>query len=261
LSALDNPIAPISHHWQDSTHIAFGVLTAGISRDKWQLEGSYFTGREPDEHRWNFDAIRLNSFSGRLTYNPDPNWSLQGSYGHLKSPEALRPGEDIRRSTFSATYNRPLADGGNWASTFVWGRNNNGGSNSDSFLLETDYNIANRNTLFGRLEHVDKLGEDLVVSPPDRKFPITSLTLGGVHELTPGRSYQTGIGAAVTFNWQPGDLKSTYGSSPVGFWLFLRIRPAAMQHGGGHGGHGGAMEMKEVKEKGGKMDDKMKGSK
>lgn len=258
MSAMNNPIAPISHHWQDSTHIAFGVLTAGISREKWQLEGSTFTDREPDEHRWNFDPIRLNSYAGRLTYNPGPNWSLQGSYGYIKSPEALRPGEDVRRSTFSATYNRPLADGGNWASTFVWGRNNHGGSNSDSFLLETDYNIANRNTLFGRLEHVEKPGEDLALLPGDRKFPITILTLGGVHELTPGRAYQTGIGAAVTFNWKPSDLNASYGSSPMGFWLFLRIRPAAVKHSGGHEG---MMEMKEMKEKGGKMEDKREGSK
>src|SRR3989454_1189894 len=121
-SAANDPLAPISHHWQDGTHITFGVLTAGVSHDKWQLEGSYFNGREPDENRWDIDPIRLNSFAGRLAYNPGPNWSLQGSYGYVKSPESLRPAEDIRRSTFSATFNQPLADGGNWASTLVWGR-------------------------------------------------------------------------------------------------------------------------------------------
>lgn len=30
LSALPNPIAPIGHHWFDSTHISFGVVTAGV---------------------------------------------------------------------------------------------------------------------------------------------------------------------------------------------------------------------------------------
>lgn len=234
MSAMDNPVAPISHHWQDGSHITFGVLTAGISMNRWQVEGSYFNGREPDERRLDIDPIRFNSFSGRLSFNPSPDWSLQGSYAYLKSPEALRPDEDVRRTTFSATYNRPLADGGNWASTFVWGRNRAHGLSSDSFLLETDVNIANRNTFFGRLEHVEKPGEDLALTPAERKIPITALTLGAVHELTPGRPYNTGVGASVTYNWKPGDLDALYGKSPIGFWLFLRIRPAAMQHGGGH---------------------------
>ncbi len=229
-SALDNPLAPISHHWQDGTHITFGVLTAGISRDKWQLEGSYFNGREPDENRWDIDSIRLNSFAGRLSYNPGSNWNLQSSYAYVKSPESLRPDEDVRRTTLSASYNRPLSEGGNWASTFVWGRNSSHGSNTDSLLLETDYNIANRNTLFGRLEHVVKAGEELALMPTNRKFGITELTLGGVHELTQGRAYQAGIGAAVTFNWKPGDLDSLYGKDPMGVWVFLRIRPAPMAH-------------------------------
>lgn len=229
LSAMDNPAAPISHHWQDGTHVTFGVLTAGISRDKWQLEGSYFNGREPDENRWDIDPIRLNSYSGRLSFNSGPNWSLQASYGYVKSPEALRPGEDVRRTTLSATYNRPLANDGNWASTFVWGRNSTG-VRADSFLLETSVNIANRNTFFGRIEHVEKTGEDLALLPLDRKIPITEITLGGVHELTQGLKYDTGVGASVTFNWKSQDLDAIYGRSPMGFWLFLRIRPASGHH-------------------------------
>src|SRR5207237_7797222 len=114
ISAGDMPMAPITHHWMDSTHIAFGVLTGGVSHANAQLEGSIFTGREPDEHRWNFDPIHLDSYSGRLTVNPGPNWSLQGSYGYIKSPESLRPDEDVRRTTVSAIYNQPRADGGNW---------------------------------------------------------------------------------------------------------------------------------------------------
>jgi hypothetical protein len=81
---------------------------------------------------------------------------------------------------------------------------------------------------------VTKTGEELAIEPHEAKHQITQLTLGGVHELTPGGSYQTGIGAAFTFNWTPGTLEPLYGKSPTGFWAFLRIRPAAMQHGGGH---------------------------
>ncbi|MCC6730986.1 MAG: hypothetical protein IT208_16800 [Chthonomonadales bacterium] len=231
LSAMDTPPAPISHHWQDSTHITFGVLTAGVAHRNVQVEGSAFTGREPDEHRWNLDPIHIDSFAGRVTFNPGRDWSLQASYGYLHSPEALHPEEDVRRTTFSAMHNRPLAHGGNWASTFVWGCNRQRGANSDSLLLESTMNLARRSTLLGRLEWVNKLGEELDVKPPEHKLGITQLTLGGLHELTPGRSYETGVGAAITFNWAPRELDRLYGRSPVGFWLFLRIRPAPMRHG------------------------------
>jgi hypothetical protein len=238
-SSMDNPAAPISHHWQDSTHISVGVLTAGVSRGNWQVEGSWFNGREPDENRWDIDPIRLDSYSGRITFNPGPNWSLQGSYGWLRSPEELRPDETRRRTTFSATWNRPTQNGGNLAATFAWGRNNGGGIDSDGFLLEADCDLGDRNTIFGRLEHVDKLGEDLALLPADRKIPITSLTLGAVRDLTPGRDYNAGVGLAVTYNWKPQDLDSVYGGSPIGVWIFLRIRPTSthsmhMQMGAPH---------------------------
>ena len=56
-SAMDNPVAPLGHHWQDATHISFGVLTAGLFGRQWKLEGSLFNGREPNEKRWDFDRI------------------------------------------------------------------------------------------------------------------------------------------------------------------------------------------------------------
>ena len=240
VSAMDNPAAPIGHHWQDASHITFGVLTAGISHRNAQLEGSIFTGREPNEERWDIDRMKFDSYSGRLTYNFGPNWSAQGSYGYLHSPEPLHPGDDVRRATFSVMHNQPREDGGNLATTLVWGRNSAHGGKTDSWLLESSLNLANRNTFFGRLERVGKTGEELgLVSaqglPPDTIHRITQLTLGGVHELTPGKGYQTGVGGALTFNWTPEELKQIYNKSPLGFWLFLRIRPAAMQHGGAQG--------------------------
>ncbi|HEX2721523.1 MAG TPA: hypothetical protein VHM24_01295, partial [Gemmatimonadaceae bacterium] len=69
-SAMDNPAAPLGHHWQDATHVSFGVVTAGVFTRRWQFEASVFNGREPDEHRWNFDSIKLDSYSGRVTANP-----------------------------------------------------------------------------------------------------------------------------------------------------------------------------------------------
>jgi len=230
LSALDNPLPPITHHWQDSTHIAFGVLTLGAWHKNVQIEGSYFTGREPNEYRYDLTPMHPDSVSGRITYNPTRNWSLQASYGYLHSPEQLRPDEDVRRTTASAQYTFPLRSGGFWATTLGYGNNNSHGVNSDSYLVETELNLKDRNTFFGRYEFVNKLGEELDLAPMDKKFGIGQFTLGYVRDLTPNRSYQTGVGAAVTFNMVPSSLNSTYGDAPMGFWLFLRIRPAKMKH-------------------------------
>src|SRR5205807_2759984 len=97
LSIMDSPEAPISHHWLDSTHIVFGVLTTGFVHDDWKLEVSQFTGREPDQNRYDFDPIRLDSTAARASWNPDPRWSVQVSWGHLNSPEQLTPQIDENR--------------------------------------------------------------------------------------------------------------------------------------------------------------------
>src|SRR5262249_37947961 len=145
----------ITHHWLDSTHITFGVVTAGFVHGPFKLEGSVFNGREPDQHRWNFDPLRLDSYSGRVSYNPTADWALQASYGFLKSPEQLTPNVSQRRVTASATYNHPLRRG-NWQTTLAWGRDyNHPGQALDAFLLESAVNLG-RHTLFGRAETVQK---------------------------------------------------------------------------------------------------------
>ena len=228
---MDNPMPPITHHWQDSTHIEFGVLTLGAWKKNVQIEGSYFTGREPDEYRYDLSPYHPDSFSGRISYNPGRNWSFQTSYGYLHSPEALRPDEDIRRTTASVQYTLPLRTGGFWATTVGYGNNSSNGINSDSYLVETELNLKDRNTVFGRYEFVNKLGEELALNPSDQKFGIGELTLGYVRDITPHRPYQTGVGGAITFNMVPSSLNGVYGNAPMGFWLFVRIRPAHMKHG------------------------------
>jgi hypothetical protein len=126
-SSVDNPVSPIAHHWLDSTHITYGVLTLGWSREnKVKLEGSIFNGREPNSERWNVDKLKLDSYSVRATVNPTPNWSVQGSLGFLKAPEQLHPNQDLLRMTASITHNRVLGGNsswGNWQTMAAWGRN------------------------------------------------------------------------------------------------------------------------------------------
>ena len=119
---MDSPEAPISHHWLDSTHISFGVVTGGIVLDRVKVEVSRFNGREPDQHRWNIETGALDSTAVRLSWNPTPELSLQGSWGHFVDPEQLEPGVNQKRWSASALYAREVAPGWKLAGTLAWGR-------------------------------------------------------------------------------------------------------------------------------------------
>jgi hypothetical protein len=155
-SAMDEPAAPLGHHWQDATHISFGVVTAGIFTARHKLEFSVFNGREPNDARWDFDRIRLNSYSGRVTVNPHPEWSLAVGYGSLEDPEGTSPGESMQRLTASVLHGRALGEVGQWASTLVYGRNaHHGEPASQSALVESELLLEDRLTFFRRAEYVE----------------------------------------------------------------------------------------------------------
>src|SRR6185295_6126891 len=136
-SGEDNPEAPISHHWLDSTHITYGVVTLGYVLGDWKLEGSVFRGREPDENRYDIETGKLDSASVRLSWNPTKDWALQVSRGHIVSPEQLHPDDDVDRTTASAIYQRDIG-GARWQTTLAWGRNQpSHGDTTDAFLLES----------------------------------------------------------------------------------------------------------------------------
>lgn len=167
LSAMDNPDAPIGHHWEDSTHITFGVATAGVAWKSVKVEGSIFTGREPDENRYDFDQPRFDSYSGRISWNPTPDLALQVSHGYLHSPEAGNPRLNQHRTSASAIYNPPLGPDSNWSSSLVWVQDRNTGERATHALLfETNYQRG-RNTFYGRWERVEKSGRELVVAERD----------------------------------------------------------------------------------------------
>lgn len=233
ISAMDNPDAPISHHWQDSTHITFGVATAGFSTGKWKLEGSAFKGEEPDENRYNFDKPRLDSFSGRLSWNPNSNWALQVSHGYLKKPEPADPTITSRhRTTASAIYNKPLGEDSNWSNALVWGQNSNvSEGKTNSYLFETNYQ-RRANTFYARVERVQKSGHELVLPAPDddKVFDVGSYAIGYVRDLKYNKGIDMGLGAQLTFNTNPAGLNPYYGGkNHTGFQIFLRLRPSRMK--------------------------------
>jgi len=248
-SAMDDPDAPIGHHWQDSTHVTFGVATAGLVWSRFggiKVEGSIFTGREPDEDRYDFDQPEFDSYSGRLSWNPTRNLALQVSYGYIKSPEALDPELNRHRTTASAIYNLPLGNDSNWSNSFVWGQNNDTGQGkTQSFLVESDYQRG-RNTVYFRWEHVEKSGDELVLNhaADTRVFPVGAYTLGYVRDLTHGTGLDIGVGTQFTINDRPDRLDRYYGDDlGYAFQFFLRIRPSLHGHNvPRHGEHISGME-------------------
>lgn len=226
-SALENPMSPLSHHTFDSTHIAFGVVTAAVDRGPWMIEGSIFNGREPDEDRWDFDFGAMNSYSGRLWFRPSAGWELQVSSGRLKAPLELGHG-DITRSTASASWLRQTGENFT-AVTAAYGVNNGEDATRGALLVEATRR-SGRVSTYGRLEFVEVetgvLLDDHAVGH-EVKDTIAALTLGAVRELPRWRKLETGIGAAATFYGVPDRLTATHGARPVSFQVFFRLRPAA----------------------------------
>jgi hypothetical protein len=228
-SASELPMAPLSHHLQDSTHTSFGVITTGLVVDRFRIEGSVFNGREPDEKRYGIQFAALDSWSARLSVAPSRNWTAQYSYGRLERPEALEPGSQ-RRQTASVEYVRPFARGW-WATSVVWGRVHKDvdNHNLNGYLLETTANFKLRNYAFSRMELVDK-DELFPGNPLLPSFRIGAYTFGGAHDLIQSRLWQLALGADLTVYSKPSILDSAYGKNPVSFQVFLRVRPALSQH-------------------------------
>jgi hypothetical protein len=232
-SAMDDPDAPLGHHWQDSTHVTFGVATAGLVWNNVKIEGSIFTGREPDEDRYDFDRPRFDSYSGRISWNPTQNLALQVSYGYIHSPEALEPELNRHRTTASLIYNLPLGPDTNWSNTFVWGQNHDTGEGkTQSFLVESNYQRG-RNTIYLRWERVEKSGHELVLNDAadTRVFPVGAYTLGYVRDLSHGNGIDIGLGTQFTINDRPDRLDRYYGDDlGYAFEFFLRVRPSLHTH-------------------------------
>jgi uncharacterized cupredoxin-like copper-binding protein len=223
-SGEDNPEAPISHHWLDSTHITYGVVTLGYVFGIMKIEGSAFRGREPDENRYNIETGKLDSASVRLSYNPTKEWALQVSRGHLKSPEESHPDVDIDRTTASAIYQRSFG-AASWGTTFAWGRNApSQGDATDALLLESAVRMGQTHTFFARAERADK-NELFTAGDPlaDQTFRVGKLTLGYIYDFPSGGHYQIGIGGLVSRYSLPSALEPIYGN-PTSFMLFARVK-------------------------------------
>jgi hypothetical protein len=234
-SAAEQPTAPLAHHTMDSTHIAMGVLTAGIDRGPWQLETSIFRGREPDDDRWDLmDPGALDSWSVRGWYRPSGPWTVQVSHGFLNEPEELEAG-DMRRTTGSVSYAR-----GATAATIAYGRNDKPGKDFNAWLAEATRTFG-ANALYGRFEAVQvetdllRFGVHGFGGRKNADVPegtggidvVSAVTLGASRRIARRAGWDVSAGADATMYAVPGVLEPTHGARPVSFHVFLRIRPPA----------------------------------
>ena len=232
-SALDNPDAPLSHHWADATHITFGVATIGFRLNDFKIEGSSFTGREPDDKRFNFDRPRFDSWSARLSFNPGINWALQISHGFIKSAEVLHPEEDVQRTTASTIYSRTLDNNSILNATILWGLNKTPGHNGENALLAEISWRLKKLALHTRYEWVEKSSEELnldeLLYGHGALFPVNAITIGFNYDLLNIQQTKLAIGAQVSSYYAAARLNSLYGINPMAAEIYLRLYPAKMR--------------------------------
>ncbi|MFT4095247.1 MAG: hypothetical protein QM640_16575 [Niabella sp.] len=231
-SGFFNPDAPLSHHWTDATHITFGVATLGYRYGNWKIEGSSFTGREPDENRYDFDKPRFDSWSGRLSFNPSAKWALQVSHGFIKQPEALHPNEDVNRATASATFSNKDAKGNLTNITALWGLNKTQEHTGENAALVEGAYIIRKTTIYGRYEWVQKSAEELNLEETmfdhETLFPVSAFTTGTAYNIGHIGNTQMAVGGQLSIYLPDGRLESLYGKLPMAGEIYLRIFPGRM---------------------------------
>jgi len=230
ISALVNPMAPITHHWLDATHITFGVVTAGVRSEQWRVEASVFNGREPDENRTDFDLAAFDSYSARVSVAPTPSTVVQVSAGWLNDAEQEPgfPRNDVTRVTASASYHRALGASALWASTVAWGMNDEPVATTHAGLLESTLTVRDRHVGFMRMELVGKPAHDLHVHESNDVFTVGKIQLGYAYYLRPTSGLQMGLGGSVSGSFVSPALAPRYsGRVAPGVTVFLTLRPSA----------------------------------
>ena len=241
VSAFPNPLAPIGHHWLDSTHITFGVVTGALYGNRWKSEISVFNGREPDEDRADLDLGALDSVSGRVWFLPSAKLALQFSAGRLAEAETttdVGEARDLTRVTASATYHTTVREQGWWATTVAWGRNSESGHGSNALLGETNLTVKDRDSFFARFEAVGKTAHDLAIAESDEVFTVAKLQGGYTRSLATWFGLKPGLGATLSASFVPAGLSTAYGGRVNAGWgVFLTLRPALTTLHGGHDAH------------------------
>ncbi len=231
-SASEDPLAPLGHHLQDSTHIADDVLTGGLAWTRNQsgirVEASGFHGREPDENRWHIEVGAIDSWSARLTVAPRRDWVAQYSLGHLHSPEAVHSTEDVLRQTASVSYHHAWPPASLHAMA-IWGRNHTIASteHANGYLAEATLRIHDRHAAWTRIENVDRTTDLLgLAAPPEESVVgrVQAYTGGYAHRIWKWSNGSTELGAQFTGYTTPSSLVPLYGAHPYGVAVVFKVQ-------------------------------------
>ena len=231
-SVGDDPLAPLGHHLQDSTHIADEVVTGGIvwvdGQRGVRVEAGGFHGREPGENRWTIEVGAIDTWSARLSVAPGKDWVAQYSLGHLHSPEAAHPAEDVLRQTASVAYHHATGLG-ELNALAVWGRNHTSGTPIDAngYLFEAALRPMQSQTVWTRIENADRTTDLLgTLAPPQESVVgrVQAYTGGYAHRVWGWKDGSAELGAQFTGYGVPDGLLPYYGAHPFGVAAVLAVR-------------------------------------
>ncbi|MBL8545687.1 MAG: hypothetical protein JNL81_04440 [Hyphomonadaceae bacterium] len=222
-SAADTPEAPLTHHWLDSTHITFGVLTAGVTHNGWKLEASRFRGREPDEERYDIESGDLDSSALRVSWNPNPNLSLQASWADISSPEALEPDEDEERWSVSGVYTRPMGVDASYSITLAFAnKERTDGVSLDAWLAEAAWRPDARWTWFARAEAIET--DELGAAHHGPVENVARLSAGVIRDWRINENAVFGVGAVLQQHFASDALAPLYDGDQEGAMGFVRLK-------------------------------------
>lgn len=222
-AAMDSPEAPITHHWFDSTHITFGVVTAGVLVDRWKFEASQFRGREPDENRYDIESGELDSTAARVSWNPTDNLSLQVSWADIESPEALEPDHDEERWSASGIYTQRIGEHGWWSTTLAFSnKERSDGVSLDAWLAEAAWHPGEQWTVFARGEAIET--DELGAGHHGPVEDVQRVSLGAVRDFRVNETTVFGVGALVQQHFASDTLEPLYDGDPQGAMAFVRLR-------------------------------------
>lgn len=226
-SSVSNPDAPLSHHWLDATHIVFGVGTLGFRWSTLKVEGSVFTGKEPDEHRYDFDKPLFDSYSWRVSWAPSRHIVAQVSQGYLTAPEALST-TDVRRTTASVQF--AAGSQSAWWSGIVALGHNDAGHGHEEYAVLAEASVDIDGTIpYARAEMVQKSREELGFNESGAHGMIEDIyavTLGASQRLVTVANIDVAIGGQITMNVIGDSLATFYGgTTPLSGQVYLRFNP------------------------------------
>ena len=238
-SAMPNPTRPVTHHWLDSTHVTFGLVTVGAHNQRWKAELSAFHGREPDERRVDLDLGKFDSIAGRLSFLPTGRLALQVSAARLREARSDFPFPSqypVVRATASAMYHVPRGAGGLWATTLAVGVNHareriaSGilDATTAGALLESSVTIAGRHSLFGRGEIGGMPAHHLHAHEfANSVFAVGKVQAGYVRHLRAVKGLVPGVGGTLSVSLLPPELVPRYaGRAASSFAVLFSLQAA-----------------------------------